>query len=147
MDRVVRLSVCVWHANISETERDRYYYYYYYYYVELVRLVTMKLKYEITLPDSQSAVGFATGNAVSPFLAFPDEWGSQRRVACGTGNHYYYYLFIAPKQLTKTKTYQNMIKAVIHMSQNKTISLPDTAFSRSPLTRYNVGYICPPGSG
>jgi len=56
MVRVVRQSVCLSHANISETKRDR-------------PMVTMKR--ELRLPDSESATIFSIGSTVSPFWVFP----------------------------------------------------------------------------
>jgi len=50
---VVRPSVCLSHANISETKRDRH-------------VVTRKLEYETELPDSESAIG----STVPPFWVF-----------------------------------------------------------------------------
>jgi len=48
MVRVVRLSVNLSHANISETKRDGH-------------MVTRKFEWETGLPDSESAIRFAIG--------------------------------------------------------------------------------------
>jgi len=55
---VVRLSVCLSHANISETKRDRL-------------MVTMKREKELGLLDSEPVIRFAIRSTVSPFWVLP----------------------------------------------------------------------------
>jgi len=53
----VCLSVCVSHANISETKRD-------------TAMVTIKSERAVGVSDSESAIRFVTGSTVLPFWAF-----------------------------------------------------------------------------